>query len=349
VRRAREVVGLYGDPSVTWGICVDLGFAESVVTEEIPARLAALVDAHPHLGRVPRVVSVPESRWQEAVRSVASDPFGDCDSLVRIATSVDGRRLLVGAHHGACDGLGLLAVANAVTDAGISSEARGIGDRSAERPFLLSSARRLGEALLAPPARFRGTRRPGEVGERFLRRDLPAVRAGTATVAHAISEAFATWRRERRVSGRRPLVSFGASRRPANQLQPDRQTAYFRLPFDPAWTAEEFSDRIAALDPEPVFPETSAGGVGPRVTRALRNRLGATAIISNLGRLGGPGLVSAAMYPAASGPHAVAFGFATTPERSTLTLRNRRSDFTDEESRALVTAVADRLAGRGAQ
>ncbi len=343
VRRAREVVGLYGDPSVTWGICVDLGFDAAPDVPDLPARLDSLVQAYPHLGRVPQVVTAGPDDWADAVHAVAAHPYGDRDPLVRILTSVDGRRVAVGAHHGACDGLGLLAVANAVVGAGITSEARGIGDRTSDRPFLLSSAVRLGEALVAPPARFRGTRQPGAPGERLEQRDLPPTRAGTAAVAVAISGVFARWREAHRISGRRPILSFGASRRPAETLAPDRQTAYFRLPFDPTWSGPELSRQIAALDPEPVFPETSAGGVGPRVTRALRTRLGATAIISNLGRLNGQGLVSAAMYPAASGPFSLAFGFATTPDSSTLTLRTRTADFSESESASLLSEVADRL------
>jgi hypothetical protein len=238
-----------------------------------------------------------------------------------------------------CDGLGLLAVAEVVTGAGLTTEARGIGDRTSTRPFLLSSAVRLGEALIAPPARFRGTRRSGMPGEWLGQRELEPLRTGTAAVGLAIARVFAARRREGRVRGRRPILSYGASRRAAGTFEPNRETAYFRLPFDPDWSRAEFDWHVARLEPEPVFPETTAGGVGPRLAGLLRGRLGATAIISNLGRLGGQQLVSAAMYPAASGPYSVAFGFATTPESSTLTLRTRASDFTDDESSALLDDV----------
>jgi hypothetical protein len=349
VRRAREVVGLYGDPSVTWGICVDLAFSAPIDLAGLPRRLAELGKTFPHLGRPPSTLRVGQGQWAASVQAVAADPYGDHAPLVRILLAEDGRRLAVGAHHGVCDGLGLLAVAEAVTGAAISSAARGIGDRTGRRPFLVSSALRLGEALFAPPARFRGTREAGAAGEHLMLRELPALRAGTAAVAHAIGEAFASWRTGRRVSGRRPVLVVGASRRTSAKLAPDRQTAYFRLPFDPDWTQAEFSGRLERLEPEPVFPETSAGGVGPRVTRALRGRLGATAIVSNLGRLDGRGLVGAAMYPAASGPFSVAFGFASTASASTLTLRTRSADFSRAETELLLDEVGARLARAGAQ
>lgn len=346
VHRARGVVGLYGDPSVTWGIGVDLVFAEALPVDDLPDRLAGLLQNQPHLGRPSSPDTVPLTAWTTAVQGAVTEGYGDRDPLLRVVVSGDARRLAIGAHHGACDGLGLLAVAEALTGAGIASAAQGIGDRAGRRPFLLSSAARLGEALLAPPARFRGSRDRGASGERLLSRELPPVRAGTAALGHAISEVFTRWRADGRVTGRRPILTIGASRRAGATLAPDRQTAYLRLPFDSAWSEHELARRLADRDPEPVFPETSAGGIGPRVTHALRSRLGATAIISNLGRLSGQGLVSAAMYPAASGPFSAAFGFATTETTSTLTLRTHNADFSEPESESLVDEVASALTRR---
>jgi hypothetical protein len=347
VRRARAVVGLYGDPAVPWGICVELGFATPLDTGSFPARLEALTAAHPHLGVVPGVQVADGSTWRSALEVVATAPFGDRDPLVRVLVSGDRRGLVVGAHHGASDGLGLLALADALTGAGIGSAALGIGDRTSSASFLRSSLARLAEALVAPPARFRGAEAAPEPGETLLRRELPSTRAGTAELAAAVAAEFARWRSRGRTTGRRPLLVYGASRRPVGVLAPDRQTAYFRLPFDPAWDRAAMRTAMAGLEPEPTFPETTAGGVGPWVTHALRNRLGSTAVLSNLGVVAGDDLVSVAMYPVPSGPRAVAFGLASTSTTTTVTLRTRRTEFGAAETGRLLDGVVAGLARGG--
>jgi hypothetical protein len=75
------------------------------------------------------------------------------------------------------------------------------------------------------------------------------------------------------------------------------------------------------------------------VTRLLRNRLGSTAVLSNLGVVGAPGLSSVGMYAAPSGPSAVAIGLASTASWTTLTVRTRSAEFTHEESVQLLDAV----------
>ena len=99
---------------------------------------------------------------------------------------------------------------------------------------------------------------------------------------------------------------------------------------------------IATVDPEPDFPATSARGIGPRVTHLMRGRLGATALLSNLGTVEGA-VDSIAMFPACSGPRAVAIGLASTPTTTTLSLRTRRSDFTADEHAGLLSDLAARF------
>jgi hypothetical protein len=343
VRRAREVVGLYGDPAVPWGIFVELGFTSALDVDAFPARLDALMDAHPHLGRTPEVRDADDSEWASMLERVAMAPFDDRDPLVRVVVARDRRRLVLGAHHGVCDGLGLLALADAVTEAGISTAAQGIGDRQSPVSFLRSSLSRLAEALVSPPARFRGTTTPTAPGELLVRRELPATRVGTSELASSVAAAFEAWRADGRTAGRRPLLVYGASRRPVGQLAPDRRTAYFRLPFDPAWSPDAMREAMARLEPEPTFPETSAGGVGPWVTHALRNRLGSTAVLSNLGIVRGRGLASVAMHPVPSGPRAVAIGLASTSSTTTVTLRSRRAEFTPAETEQLLEGIVAAL------
>ena len=103
--------------------------------------------------------------------------------------------------------------------------------------------------------------------------------------------------------------------------------------------ADHVRRALAAVDPEPDFPATSVRGVGPRVAHLLRRRLGATALLSNLGLIDGP-LDSIAMFPACSGPRAVAVGLASTRSTTTLSLRTRRTDFTADEHAGLLADLA---------
>jgi hypothetical protein len=317
VRGAREVVGMYGDPDTTWGICLEAHAPAPVV----------LVGA---------AAGGPAAR-----RQVASAPYGPSAPLLRLALTDDGTRLLVGAHHGVIDGLGLLAVAGGALGQGLRTRARGIGDRAAPYGFLGSSVRRLGEALTDPPARFDGDGEAGSPVEDLSSVTRPRVERGTAHLARAVLSTHAEdrWRR----TGRRPVLVIGASRRTDDLPQPDRQTAYLRLRVGRGADVESLAPAIAQLRPEPDFPETSAGGTAPLAVRLLSSRLGATAMLSNLGLVTGDGLVSVTMFPASSGPRSVAVGLASTSVTTTLSLRTRRRDFSAEEHAALVGALSDRF------
>jgi hypothetical protein len=78
------------------------------------------------------------------------------------------------------------------------------------------------------------------------------------------------------------------------------------------------------------------------VTHLVRGRLGATALLSNLGLVEGP-VESLAMFPACSGPRAVAIGLASTRACTTLSLRTRRAEFDAEEHARLLDDLADRF------
>ncbi|GAA4697652.1 hypothetical protein [Nocardioides nanhaiensis] len=333
---ATEVVGLYGDPDATWSIAVDLGLLAAVRPEDLEERAAAMVAAHLHLGPTPEVlVSDVEDERQAAVVQA----YRPGDPLVRLVLAPDGRRLLVAAHHGAVDGLGLLGVARTVLDLDLRCGARGIGDRSSPTGFLLSSVRRVGEALLAPPLRFGGDGSPAEVGEHVTARELPPTRRGTAALATSV---LAAHRRLHPGARGRAVLAVGASRRTDPRPRPDRQTAYLRLRLPPGTPGEQVAAALATVPPEPDFPETSAGGLGPLATRALRGRLGATATLSNLGSVEGQ-LRSVAMYPALNGPRAVGVGLASTALTMTLTLRTRRSDLDRAGHDRLLALIVDEL------
>ncbi len=342
-RQAREVVGLYGDPDTTWGICLELGFRGPLGSDQVQERAAALVERHPHLGPAPALETVDHEVWESRRAVAAAAPYDVAGPLVRLLLSADGRRLLVAAHHGACDGLGLVAVADRVSGGGLVSAARGIGDRPAPLSFGRSSVLRLREALLQPPPRFGSHVEASGSGEHLRVRTLPRRASGTVALCAALADVFVTWNHPSAGNAARPLFVTGASRRPSGTLAPDRQTAYLRFRVDPSWDRTRLQAEFGALAPEPEFPETSVGGVGPRITRLLRSRLGATAQLSNLGVVEGPDLSYAAMFPALSGPRGLAVGLVSTTSTSTLSLRTRAAEFSAQDTDALVDLIADRL------
>lgn len=340
VRRAAEVVGLYGDPDVTWGISLELVFVDPLDLGDVTGRLERLTADHPHVGAVPGLEEVPIAQWYALREEVASAPLGEGDGrLVRIQLSDDRRRLFVTAHHGVADGLGMLAVAEAVVGRPVRSYAKGIGDRAARRPFLASSVMRLLEALFNPPARFAGTATRSVAPDAMPQLTTAPRRIDGAAMAYALLQVFRSWPRNRSSGGRRFLVIMGASRREPGVNVPDRQTAYLRIPLRTGWSLERVRQELRATEPEPDFPETSAGGVGPMVIRLLKNRLGCTVNVANLGRIEADGLVSGTIYPALNGPMPVGIGVVSTDVTTTLSVRTRRSDFTDEETTRLLAAL----------
>lgn len=343
VHGAREVVGMYGDPDTTWGICVEAGLTAPLDVDAVVDGVTALCRRYPHLGAAPLVMQPADGEWTRARQSVAAAPYGPESPLLRVAVSHDRSGLLVGAHHGVIDGLGLLAVVSAATGRELHTLARGIGDRRAPHSFVASSVRRLGEALTHPPARFGGTGEATSHGEDLSAVTRPRINRGTANLALAVLQAQ-TMDPEIR-SSRHSLLAIGASRRVEAVPEPDRQTAYLRLRMRPGLQLADVASQLADLSPEPDFPETSAGGAAPLAIRLLRNRLGATATLSNLGQVDCEGIVSLAMYPASSGVRSVAVGLASTASTTTLSLRTRRRDFTQSEHEALAGVLAERFFG----
>jgi hypothetical protein len=243
----------------------------------------------------------------------------------------------------------MAALVECATGRSIVSGARGVGDATAHRSFLGSTLPRLREAVVDPPPRFQG-QTSGSAEEYVGVAHLPRLAVGTGAVAAAVARVHRDWPGS--PVGGKPLIIAGVSRRPQGVLTPDRRTGYVRFRIDPAWAPEYAAAVFRRLAPEPDFPETSVGGVAPRLVRVLRRRLGATAQVSNLGVVESAGLTSVTLFPALSGPSAVTIGVVSAASVTSVSLRTRRSEFSDEESADLLKRVADELegsAGRVAQ
>ncbi len=346
-KQAAKVVGLYGDPDVTWGISLEVVLEQPCELDDARARLEMLFAEYPHLGPVPLPEPVPVEAWDRRREVSACAPFGP-EGLVRVLVRSDGRAVFVTAHHGVVDGFGLVALTSALLDRDLCPRAKGVGDRRPRRSFLVSSALRVGEALVSPPARFSGTpsQQPEGTPEILVQRSGIPGRLNGAVLCAAVLAVHRAWPRDRTSQGRRFLAVMGASRRGQGEYAPDRDTAYLRIPLRHGWDSERVARAIREAEPEPDFPETRAGGIGPWVVRRLKERLGYTANISNMGLFAGEGIESMAIYPAVNGPRAVGVGLVTAAGGATISVRVRRSDFSEEEAQRLLQEVVDRVVSR---
>lgn len=347
VLRARRVVGLYGDPDVTWSVVLALRLRDPLRADDVGRAARALCDEHPHLGPAP-VVEGGDADEAALLAEYADRPFGDAGPLVRVALMPDGRSLLLAAHHGAVDGLGLLGVAAALTGLPLASSARGIDRESEPTSFVRGSLRRLAEAAFSPPVRVEGDRDGApEPGDWLESRDVEVGRPGSAALVRAAVDLV---HRANAATGRagRLVVSMGLSRRPGSPVpSPDRDTAYMRLRADSVDSTEDARRLVAATSPEPAFPVRDAGGLGPRVARLLSHRLGATVLVSNLGLVDHPDVESVRFWPVPTGPAGVCLGLASTSSITTLTLRARRGWFSAARAAALADLAADSLREAG--
>jgi len=342
VARARRVVGLYGDPDVTWSIVLAVTFAAARRTEDVQARAEALVARYPHLGSVPPVQVFGPAEEADLLAAMADTEYRDHLPLLRVGIAEDGRTLLVAAHHGATDGLGLLGAAAALADADLASSARGITREAQPTGFLRRTVVRLAEVLVHPPVRFAAETSAPASGDLLLSRPVTAPRPSSAALVAAAATSLRRWNGSRRAGGRRLVVSMGLSRRPGTPVAPpDRDTAYVRLPADGVAGTAQAADVMRATDPEPAFPETDGGGVGPLAARLLANRLGATVLVSNLGVVADPDVLELRFWPVPTGPSGCALGLASTPTSTVLTVRLRRGWFSAAAGDRLADLVAE--------
>jgi hypothetical protein len=347
VLQARRVVGLYGDPDVTWSVVLALRLTAAHARVDVGARAAGLVEAHPHLGAAPVIESFEDEA--EVLDSFANRSYGDRDPLLRVALSDEGRTLVLAAHHGAIDGLGLLGAASALLGAPLESNARGIPPSAEPRAFVRSSVRRLGEALFRPPARVPGDRNDtgSSSGDWLAARPAVMGRPGSAALVRAAVDLVQRADPDRERGGRL-VVSMGLSRRPGSPVPtPDRDTAYMRLRAGAVRSVDDARTLIDATPPEPAFPVTDGRGLAPRVARLFAPRLGATVLASNLGRVDSAAVATIRFWPVPTGPAGVCLGLASTPTTTTLTLRARRRWFSEAAASRLADLAAESLVRAG--
>lgn len=149
----------------------------------------------------------------------------------------------------------------------------------------------------------------------------------------------------RRLATQVGLLAIGASRRTSAQdLEPNRNTAFLRLRDVPELDLDQARNLLRTAVPEPDFPSTRGGGLGPVVTRLLASRLGSTAVLSHLGQLSGDLRIrDAYLFPVAGGPQAVAVGMAGAGEGTGVSVRARSRDFTRAHANRLLGLITEEV------
>jgi len=354
VLHARRVLGLYGDPDVSWSIVLACTFAVPRERDAVAAAIAVLSSAHPHLGRPAELRSYSSEQEEEVLTAFADTVYGDHDPLLRVALSEDGRTLLVAGHHGAVDGLGLLGACSALAGSDLTSSAAGIERGAEPRGFVRASIGRLAEALVRPPVRLAARREsPEATGDWLASREVQAGRTGSGALLMGAVASVRRWNteaRRRRRTAAPVVVAMGLSRRPGTPTpSPDRDTAYVRLVADEVTSAAAATELVRRTVPEPAFPVTDGGGLAPRLVRLLSGRLGSTLLVSNLGLVRGEHLLSVRFWPVPAGPAGTAIGLASTARTTNVTVRLRRGWFSRADAATFVELVAGELvrASRG--
>ncbi|MGH3860858.1 hypothetical protein [Actinokineospora sp.] len=330
----------FGDPTVSWSILLHAELAAQPDPASVRRGLDEVCARFPHLGPTP---DVAEAESLDILRhEFAETAYLPDDSLVRIA--VGPRELLIAAHHGACDGLGLLALLGAAMDIPVTSGAVGVADRPAGESFLRSAARRVTEALLHPPARVEPSMHGQQAGELLLTRHEPRIRAGTSKLTAAAATAVTAWNQRHDAGADRLVAAVGVSRRGGDDIAPRDESAFLRLPLE-STDQTHISQALAGQAPEPRFPD-SPGLLTTLGTRLLANRLGSSFLVSNLGAASTSDVVrTLAFHPAASGRSAVAFGAVTVADTTTITMRARARDFDPEAAGTLLDDLVNELRG----
>ena len=243
---------------------MDVAFSIPYDVTRLLDRVAGVWAAHPGLGRPPSPVALGDDPL-ETVRAVLDDPYGDHDPLVRVVVADDGRRLLLAAHHGAVDGLGLVALLGLLLGRARSSArcaASGTGHRIGGFRQVITESPGRGPAPAADPAGRVSLRRravspaPGDV---TARRDIATTSATHGPHHRRHGGGGRRLERPARRADRAPGRAVGASRRDGGTASPDRDTAYLRLRLPHSPDHDAVSHALESTDPEPTFPARPPG------------------------------------------------------------------------------------------
>jgi hypothetical protein len=329
------------DPTIGWRILLTATVPHQPRADGVADHFASLAASQGW--PVPAIRTGPSADYLR--RSlVAPDP-------APLIVGISGNELVLSAHHGAVDGLGLLRVLEGLGLAPVHSTARGVGDRPAAHGVLGTVGRRLGEAAFRPPAAVSLT--PPAVpdsGDVMVDTEV-AGSFRTAAVIHAAVQAVAQHEAIRGVKVRRVAVAVGATSDPAPEgAAIDDRSALLRLVdverLDLLGIEQALREAPVQSPPvvrrarpwTPIVDRVSTTGM-----RVLARRLGSTLLVSHLGEVSAPHLDRIAFHPVTAGGTGLSLGVVGHRGRTVLSLRARASDWDADGLEQLLEAVRGRL------
>lgn len=335
-----------GDTSSSWSIVLTAELSEPLDPTGVARRIAALTARYPHLGPAPGVRLVDPDAWTTARDEYAGLGYRPDSPLIRIAVRDRVGGLIVAAHHGAVDGLGLLALLGAAVDAPVTSTATGVADRVAATSFSASTASRLGSALGRPAVRVAPAGRRGARGaEVLVSATMPAIPVGTTDLICAAASAVQVWNSVKADKPGSLHVAVGASRAGGAAPTPvdDSTLLRLRLPCSSTVDRERVARELADAAPEPDVPRLAGWLAG--VARLVLPNIGSPSfLLSNLGRVSGPeSLRGLAFYPVGGGRDAIAFGAVTVADSTSVTVRVRGGGFDPTSAATLLDGLVRHL------
>jgi hypothetical protein len=324
------------DPSIAWRVLLVAHTTATLDPEVVAQRQRALHAAQGWPSPSP-VSTGPVDQLRGELAVVRDEP---------LVVGVDGRDLVIAAFHAYVDGLGLLDVLAALTDAPADSATRGVTDRPPAESVLRAGLSRLVEVAVAPPARVATT--PDTTvgssdGDAFSLLTVPGT-VRTATLVHAASRAIAEHNTEAGARPRRVAVAVGAGRRGAPGEPLANRSELIRLRNVESLDRAEVE---AALRRIPLSGAGGTGAAGGRVVRAalrvLGPRLGSTLLLSHLGEVTSEAVSDLAFYPVTAGGSGLSLGAVGHESRTVLTLRARASAWDGPQLEGLLNRIGATL------
>lgn len=332
--------GWVADPGIGWRILLTARLPEAPDRGDAADRLAAITALQEWPAPPPLRIRDDLHALQREL--VAADP-------APLVVGLCGTHLVLSAHHGAVDGLGLLSLLERLGAGPVSSGARGVGARTTTGGAARTTTRRLREALLHPPAKV--TPPPGVragTGDVLVERTLAGSHR-TAALVDAATRAVVAHERARGRSTRHVAIAVGAVREQpvdtATTPVADR-SVLLRLTdvedLDADGIARALGDAPVQTPPagggNPLLARATAAGL-----RALATRLGSTLLVSHLGDVTAPGVQALSFHPVTAGGTGLSLGAVGLGGATTLTLRGRASAWNDNGLEQLLEAVVSLL------
>ncbi|MBU2696522.1 hypothetical protein [Pimelobacter sp. 30-1] len=326
------------DPRIGWRI---------LLTATLPAPAA------PDALATPLATLCAAQGWTYAAPTAAGARALLADSPAPLLVGVDGRDVVLSAHHSAVDGLGLLTVLDRLGLGPATSSARGVGTRTTTGGTARTVARRLGEVALRPPSGVVPPDRPvPDHGDALVSATVPGSHR-TAELVHAATRAVVRHQAERGRRARHVAIAIGAAREPAAGDQDGRiadRSVLLRLRdverLDLDGIREAVRTAPVQTPPAPAEPRPWSPVVDRAMTTGLRvlgPRLGSTLLVSHLGEVRAPAVEGLAFYPVTAGGTGLSLGAVGLDGHTVLTLRGRAAAWNDNGLEQLLEAVISLL------